>query len=98
MKIGIDIGGKHVGMGIVDEHGKILKKEIVNYEKDFVQIEDIFNPINDFLENNISDDIECIGVGIPGISSGRRKIIFKLCIGYIWNRNWFRHNNKWSFI
>ena len=56
-------------MGIVDEHGKILKKEIVNYEKDFVQIEDIFNPINDFLENNISDDIECIGVGIPGISS-----------------------------
>ncbi len=56
-------------MGIVDEHGKILKKEIVNYEREFVQIEDIFDPINDFLENNISDDIECIGVGIPGISS-----------------------------
>ena len=28
INIGIDIGGKHVGMGIVDSQGNIIKKEI----------------------------------------------------------------------
>ena len=32
MKIGIDIGGSHVGIGLVDKTGKIIAKE----EKDLI--------------------------------------------------------------
>lgn len=69
INIGIDIGGKHVGMGIVDEQGNIIKKEVIDYENEMVQIEDIFDPINDFINENMSDEIESIGIGIPGIAT-----------------------------
>ena len=49
MNIGIDIGGNHIGMGIVSEDGEILKKEIIDYENDEVTLEIIFGAINNFL-------------------------------------------------
>lgn len=56
-------------MGVVSDQGDIIKKEIVDYEKDFVQIEDIFDPINAFINENMNDEIDSIGIGIPGIAS-----------------------------
>ena len=72
MKIGIDIGGSHVGVGLVDSNGKILKKS----EQD-IKISDR-KDIKSFIENFIittinnwiklyNIQIEKIGVGIPGI-------------------------------
>ena len=69
INIGIDIGGRHVGMGIVSNEGKIIKKEIIDYKKEIIQIEDIFDPINTFVNENMSDEITSIGIGIPGIST-----------------------------
>lgn len=69
INIGIDIGGKHLGMGIVDDQGNIIKKEIIDYEREMVQLEDIFDPINSFISENISGEIESIGIGVPGISN-----------------------------
>lgn len=43
MKIGIDIGGSHVGVGLVDNVGNILLK----YEKDLVQLKQEAQAIND---------------------------------------------------
>lgn len=56
-------------MGIVDSEGNIIKKEIVDYPREIMKVEDIFEPINLFLEENVNDDIDCIGIGIPGIST-----------------------------
>ena len=69
INIGIDIGGTHVGMGIVSKDGEIIKKEIVDYPNEIVSLEDIFNPINKFINENIDSEIESIGIAIPGISS-----------------------------
>lgn len=56
-------------MGIVDDQGNIIKKEIIDYEREMVQLEDIFDPINSFISENISGEIESIGIGVPGISN-----------------------------
>ena len=72
MKIGIDIGGSHIGIGFVDSNGEILKK----LEQD-IKITDKKN-IKTFIESFIittinswikSDNIKFkkIGIGIPGI-------------------------------
>ena len=59
----------YVGMGIVDNEGNIIKKEVIDYTNEVVQIEDIFDPINAFINENTNYDIESIGIGIPGIST-----------------------------
>ena len=57
INIGIDIGGRHIGMGVVDNQGNIIKKEIVDYENDTIQIRDIFEPINNFIYENSNEEI-----------------------------------------
>ena len=75
MNIGIDIGGSHIGVGVVSPDGKILKK----VEEKITYIEK--NNIKEFLVNTIvtilkkwEDEefgkIEKIGIGIPGIERG----------------------------
>ena len=72
MNIGIDIGGSHLGIGLVNSNGSILKK----YEKN-IKISDRLN-IKNFIEQEISmvlkkwameDNIEIkkIGIAAPGI-------------------------------
>lgn len=69
INIGIDIGGKHLGLGVVNNKGEIVKKAIVDYENESVKTEDIIQPINKFLKENSSYNIESIGIGIPGIAT-----------------------------
>ena len=71
MNVGIDIGGSHIAIGLVDSKGKIQKR----FEKDITDSEK-FN-IKDFLEYTITNTIQNwikndnisinkIGIGIPG--------------------------------
>lgn len=72
MKIGIDLGGSHIAIGVVDENGRIIEKvEVRILEKDK-------NKITDFIENYITDsvnefiekyEISAIGIAIPGTIS-----------------------------
>lgn len=68
MKIGIDMGGSHVAIGIVNENGKIIEK----FEKDIKTVGDqakaeistyIIKIISKIKENH---NIEKIGIGSPG--------------------------------
>lgn len=68
MKIGIDMGGSHVAIGIVNENGKIIEK----FEKDIKNVGDqakaeistyIIEIISKINENH---NIEKIGIGSPG--------------------------------
>ena len=68
MKIGIDMGGSHIAIGIVNENGKIIEK----FEKDIKTVGDqskaeistyIIEIISKIKENH---NIEKIGIGSPG--------------------------------
>lgn len=73
MNIGIDIGGSHIGIALVDNGeiiGKIKEKDLTRKERvDLRQtlIEDIIRMLNELLsENNISiQSINTIGISSP---------------------------------
>lgn len=74
MKIGIDVGGSHIGVGIVDDNAKIIDKieeDINKYENEKIEnliLLKIIDFINTLLErNNLSiNKIEKIGIACPG--------------------------------
>ena len=78
MRIGIDIGGSHVGIGLINENGTIIAKEEQdlnnklkdeNYSKKLVQT--IIELITKLLEDKKIDinKISLIGIAIPGTVS-----------------------------
>ena len=78
MKIGIDVGGSHIGLGIVNENGEITykkEKDYLFYEDDMseVVIGTIILLIRDAIKDNNIDinEIERVGIAIPGtVSNG----------------------------
>lgn len=72
MKIGIDLGGSHVAIGVVDNNGNIIEKverRILAEEK-----KDITNFIENYIKENIEKfskkyDLKSIGIAIPGTVS-----------------------------
>lgn len=73
MKVGVDLGGSHIGMGIIDENGRILeKKEIELYNIQNMQefiIDSISNEIDYYIKKY--NDIEMIGIASPGNTKRR---------------------------
>lgn len=67
MKIGIDIGGSHIGMGLVDNNGSILLKE-EKFIKDKTNIKEQIEEyiIKNVEQMSINNKIESIGIAIPG--------------------------------
>ena len=68
MKIGIDLGGSHITVAVVNIQGKIIEKN----EIDLKNVEDIENFIISYIEKEITNyinkynDIESIGIASPG--------------------------------
>lgn len=76
MKIGIDVGGSHIGLGLVNEKGNLILKKEKDYEKkqsdmSSIVLETIINLIKEILkEKNLKEeDIESIGIALPGTVS-----------------------------
>ena len=75
MKIGIDIGGSHVGIGLIDQRGSIVEKEEQDLCNDSQEenyglklVETIIELITKILgkkQINIKE-ISLIGIAIPG--------------------------------
>ena len=81
MRIGIDIGGSHIGIGLVDNNGSIVIK-IEKFIKDKTNIKE---QIEEFITETIIEmsliyDIESIGIAIPGTVS-ENKIIKAVNLG-----------------
>jgi len=78
MKIGIDVGGSHIGLGIVNQNGEIIYKKEKDYQfhkEDMSEtvINTIIEKIQEIIkENKINiKEIESIGIAIPGtVSNG----------------------------
>lgn len=76
MKIGIDIGGSHIGIGLINEYGEILKKKekyiVENTIKEKqINKNNIREEIEKFIietvnEYKINKNIESIGIAVPG--------------------------------
>ena len=69
MKIGIDIGGSHIGIGVVDKYGKIVEK----IEKRLTEVEkkNIKKSIEEYIVSNSLEfmkkyKIQSIGIAMPG--------------------------------
>lgn len=78
MKIGIDIGGSHVAVGLINQTGKIVCKSEENIankleEKDFAKIliNTIIEQIQNVLEEGKKDitQVSLIGIAVPGMVS-----------------------------
>lgn len=74
MNIGIDLGGSHIGVGIVDNEGNIISKkdidiyiEKIEDVKKFI-IQTIVSSIKSLLDGSkiTIENIELIGIGTPG--------------------------------
>ena len=78
MKVGIDLGGSHIGIGVIDENNNLIEKEEMHFTD-----EEKKNPIP-VIEKNIVQkveklenkyEIESIGIAVPG--SVRDGVILK---------------------
>ena len=81
MKIGVDIGGSHIGIGLVNENGEIIFKE----EKYITETTNIEEKIEDFIIEKVTqipeyNAIELIGIAVPGTVS-ENKIIKAVNLG-----------------
>jgi len=81
MKIGIDIGGSHVAIGLVDNNGSIVQKEEF-FIKDKSNLKE---QIEEFITENVIqmsliNNIESIGISVPGTISNN-KIIKSVNLG-----------------
>lgn len=82
--VGVDLGGTNIVAAVVDQSGKILNKSSckTNLPKEpEVLSEDIANLIDEVLEKlHITiDDVENIGIGVPGIVNTQEKVIVYSC-------------------
>lgn len=73
MKIGVDLGGSHIGIGLVDDNGRIIQKE-ERLIKDKINIE---NVIEEFITEKVmqmalNNNVESIGIAIPGTVSNNK--------------------------
>lgn len=71
MKVGIDLGGSHIAIGIINNNNEIIEK----YEKDFSEEEkiQIIPTIETYIVDTVQEieknyEIENIGIAIPGVS------------------------------
>ena len=75
MKIGVDLGGSHIGVGLVDKDGKLITKKEIEIKKEDKKcietylIKNIVELINFVLKqtNSRKEDIELIGIAAPGL-------------------------------
>lgn len=81
MKIGVDIGGSHIGIGLIDKNGEILEKKEVLIQTKQKEFEDKSIEIIEILKRTIMDildnkncKIELIGISVPGIAYGTKSV------------------------
>ena len=74
MRIGIDLGGTNIRMGIADS-GAIIRKIAepckANEEEDVV-----VNQLKDMIRQLMSPDIESIGIGVPSVVDAEKGIVY----------------------
>ncbi|MDU1891078.1 MAG: ROK family protein [Dysgonomonas sp.] len=76
MRIGIDLGGTNVRMGIVD-NGTVIRK-IAEPCKANEPEEVVVNQLKDMIRQLITPEIESIGIGVPSVVDAQRGIVYNV--------------------
>ena len=107
IRIGIDVGGTGIQVGVVDDHFRIIKESSIVTHTDLAfadQVKQIADSVISTTEaaGFSTDDIESVGIGIPGIASPRTGEIIK-CTNMGWfhvpfRREFINHLDKPLFI
>jgi len=94
VKVGIDVGGTGIKIGLVDRQNRIIRENAIHTRTD-IPFEEQLKHMADCVTATVkaeglsTDDIETIGVGIPGIASAKTGEIIK-CTNMGWNHVPFR--------
>lgn len=94
IRIGIDVGGTGIQIGVVDRDNRIIQEGSIPTRTD-IPFEEQLKHIADCVVSTVQaagmgeDNIESIGVGIPGIASAKTGEIIK-CTNMGWNHVPFR--------
>lgn len=107
LRIGLDIGGTGIQIGVVDEEGRILEKGAIATRTDLPFEEQIAQMAACATETlrrsgHTMDEVQSIGAGVPGVADNRAgRVVF--CANMNWNDVPFReefqkHIDKPVFI
>ena len=94
VKIGIDVGGTGIKVGIVSEDYQVIQEDAIPTRTD-IPFEEQLKLMADCVLSTVKaaglteDDIESVGVGIPGIASARTGEVIK-CTNMGWHHVPFR--------
>ena len=74
MYIGIDLGGSHIGFGLLDESFNIIKKEKVLITRQ-TEVEQIIYLLKEGIQNIYDKKVKYIGIGFPGLCDIKTRIV-----------------------
>ena len=94
VRIGIDVGGTGIQVGVVNSDFQIIREESIPTRKDLPfeeQVRQIAACVVSAAEasGHAVSDIESVGIGIPGIASAKTGEVIK-CTNMGWNHVPFR--------
>ena len=81
MRVGVDIGGMSIKIGLVDDSKQIIAKKVIPTQSDVLPAEGVVGNIADAIvsllqENNLTvEQCESIGVACPGTVDGRTGVV-----------------------
>lgn len=76
MKIGVDLGGTNMRVGLV-ENGAIIKKEIVSCPSKATH-EEVLDRLESLIDKVMCKDVEGIGVGVPSVVDSEEGIVYNV--------------------
>ena len=94
IRIGVDVGGTGIQIGVVDREYRIIRESSIPTRTD-IPFEEQLKHIADCIVSTVQaagmseDDIESVGIGIPGIASSKTGEVIK-CTNMGWNHVPFR--------
>ena len=74
MYIGIDLGGSHIGFGLLDESFNIIKKEKVLITRQ-TEVEQIIYLLKEGIQKINNKKVKYIGIGFPGLCNINTRIV-----------------------
>lgn len=81
MRVGVDIGGMSIKIGLLDDNKKIVAKKVISTQSDILPAEGVVANIAEAIitlleENNLAvEQCESIGVACPGTVDGRTGVV-----------------------
>ena len=74
-KLGIDIGGTNITLGLVNDNKLISSIQVPSFEKEW-NLERTLSYLENRIDSVITPDVKGIGIGVPSVVDIRRGIVF----------------------